>query len=280
MIPFKKLLFVIGFLFLVLIKLCGQNLLDYQNSSKYANHLFQNKMYSLSAIEYERVSFLNPKDTLAKLRIVQSYRYLHNYKIAKDRLENLFPLSIANYPGDFANEYFAILFYESEFDNAYRFLNESRTIEQSKKAEYMLGTLLMQYKWDDAKAFADNHLLFYPKPQKFDYLYNISLQGMEIKYKKPYKAALFSALIPGSGKIYTKDWKDGIYAFIVVSAFSLLTFNSVKNNGLSFNSVFFGTIAFSFYSANIYGSYKSAGKYNQKINERTTIDIPSLVFDE
>lgn len=280
MIPIKKLLFVIVFLFIVIIQLCGQNLLNYQNSSKYANYLFQNKLYSLSAIEYERVSFLNPNDTLAKLRIIKSYRYIHKYKIAKVRLENFFPASRANYPKDFAIEYFTILFHESEFDNAYGFLNETRTIEPSKKAEYILGTLLMQYKWDDAKAFADNYLLSHPKTKRFDFLYSVSMQGVDIKYKKPYKAALFSALIPGSGKIYTRDWKDGIYAFIVVSAFSWLTYNSVKNNGLTFNSVLYGTIAFSFYSANIYGSYKSAGKYNQKINEHTTLGIPNLIFDE
>ena len=280
MIPFKKLLFSICFLFLVSLNICGQNLLDYPNSLKYANHLFISKQYSLSAIEYERVSFLEPMDTLAKLRIIQSYRYMHNYKRAKDRLEYFYPINKANYPEDFALEYFTILFNEYQFDTAYRFLSENQTIELSKRTEYKLGTLLMQYKWDEAKSFADSYLLSNQKPQKFDHLYNIARQGMDIKYKKPYCAALFSALIPGSGKVYTKDWKDGIYAFIVVSAFSWLTYNSVKNNGLNFNSVFFGTIAFSFYSANIYGSYKSAGKYNKRVNERTAMEVQSILFND
>ena len=280
MILFKNLLFIICFLFLAQFKLFSQDLLNYSNSSKYANYLFQNKQYTLSAIEYERVSFMEPKDTLAKLRIVQSYRYMHDYKRAKDRIENLFPIKIANYPEDFAIEYFSILFHEYQFDKAFSFLYVNKTIEQSKRAEYLLSTLLMQYNWVEAKSYADSYLLSNQKPQKFDYLYNVALQGMDIKYKKPYCAALFSALIPGSGKIYTKNWKDGVYAFIVVSAFSWLTYNSVKNNGLNFNSVFFGTIAFSFYSANIYGSYKSAGRYNQKVNEQTTMEIQSILFDD
>lgn len=280
MIPLKKLLFSICFLFFVLLNLNGQDLLDYHNSSKYANHLFQNKQYKLSAIEYERVLFINPGDTLAKLRIVQSYSYMHDYKRAQDRIESLFPIQMANYPEEFAIEYYSILFHESEFVNAYSFLNLNKTIQNSKKAEYKLGTLLMQYNWAEAKSFADSYLLSNQQPKKFEYLYNIADQGMEIKYKKPFNAALFSALIPGSGKVYTKDWKDGIYAFIIISAFSWLTYNSIKNNGLNFNSAFFGAITFSFYSANIYGSYKSAGRYNQKLNKQTTREIQSILFTD
>ncbi len=280
MIPFKKLHLIICFLFLALIKLCGQDLLNYSNSSKYANHLFKNKQYSLSVIEYERVSFMEPADTLAKLRIVQSYRYMHDYKRAKTRLRNFFPVKMADCPKDFALEYVTILFHEHQFDSAYNFINKNQTIELSKRNEYKFGTLLMQYKWHEATSFADNYLIYNQKPQKFDALYNVATQGIDIKYKKPYCAALFSAIIPGSGKVYTKDWKDGIYAFIVVSAFSWLTYNSIKNNGLNFNSVFFGTIAISFYSANIYGSHKSAKKYNRRINERIAGEVQGILFND
>ena len=278
--PYKKFLAGICFLFVLIADLYSQDLLNYSNSLKYANYLFQNKQYNLSAIEYERVSFLEPTDTLAKLRIVQSYSFMQDYRSAENRLEKLFPLKLADYPQDFAIEYFRILFHKHQFDNAFIYLTENKTIQQSKRTEYLLGTLLMQYKWTDAKTFADGYLYSNPKPQKFDNLYTIALRGIDIKYKKPYCAALFSALIPGSGKVYTNDWKDGIYAFVFVSAFSLLTYRSVANNGVNFNSVLYGTIALSFYSANIYGSYKSAVRYNQKVNEKTTTEIESILFNE
>lgn len=280
MIPSKKFLTVISFFLLVIADSYGQDLLNYSNSLKYANYLFQDKQYSLSAIEYERVSFLQPQDTLAKLRIVQSYSFMQDYISAENRLEKLFPIKLSDYPEDFAIEYFRILFHKHQFDYASIYLTENKTIQPSKKNEYLFGTLLMQYKWAEAKTFADDYHLSNSKPPKFDDLYNIANQGINIKYKKPYSAALFSALIPGSGKVYTKHWKDGIYSFIFVSAFSLLTYRSAVNNGVNFNSVFYGAIAFSLYSSNIYGSYRSAERYNQKINRKTTLEIESILFNE
>ena len=275
---FKKLLFVISLLFFVQFRLISQDFLNYSNSAKYANHLFQNKQYSLSAIEYERVLFLNPLDSIARLRIVKSYSSMNEYEKAKERLEFLFPINKADFSEDLAVEYFSILFHELQFQNAYYFLKINKAISYPEKIEYELGTLLMQYKWSEAKTFAENYLFSEQKTQNLNYLYNVALQGMDIRYKKAYSAALFSGIIPGSGKVYAKDWKDGIYAFVIVSSFSWLTYKSIKNSGLSFNSVFFGAITLSFYSANIYGSYKSALRYNKKVNERTTREVQSLLF--
>jgi len=242
--------------------------------------LYKNKYYNLSAIEYERVSFLEPKDTLSKLRTIQSYSLMHDYKSAKTRLEKLFPFNISDYPEDFAIEYYSVLFHQNQFNDADSFIKENKTIKQPKRAEYILGGLLMQYKWAEAKTIGDDFLLSNQESTKFCCLYNIALQGMDIKYKKPGGAALLSALIPGSGKVYTKNWKDGIYAFIFISTFSWLTYKSISNDALVFNSVFYGTITLSFYLANIYGSYKSAVKYNQKLNKNKTNEVQNVLFDQ
>lgn len=280
MIPYRKLTFIVCFLQGVILSLHGQDLLDYSNSLKYANYLYENKYYSLSAIEYERVSFLEPKDTLAKLRMIQSYSLMDDYKNAKARLERLFPLYISNYPEEFAIEYFSVLFHQNQFNSAISFIKENNTINQTKRGEYELGALLMQYKWAEAKTIGDDFLQSNQESYKFCNLYNIAVQSMDIKYKKPGCAALLSALIPGSGKVYTKNWKDGVYAFIFISTFSWLTYKSIDNDALVFNSVFYGAITLSFYLANIYGSYKSAEKYNQKVNKNATGDVQRILFDD
>jgi putative component of membrane protein insertase Oxa1/YidC/SpoIIIJ protein YidD/TM2 domain-containing membrane protein YozV len=79
------------------------------------------------------------------------------------------------------------------------------------------------------------------------------------KQKNPYLSALMSSIIPGSGKIYTNHIFDGLYSFLVCSTFSYLTYNSFKKHGFNYSTVIYGTLSISFYSANIYGSYKSAG---------------------
>ncbi len=263
----------------IILSLHGQDILNYSNSLKYANYLFQNRNYSLSAIEYERVSYLEPHDTLAKLRTVQSLRLMRDYESAKIKLESLFPIRISDYPEDFADEYFTILFQQNQFSEAINYINENKTINQVQKAAYKTGALLKQYKWTEAKSVANQYKDTKQPTYKLSTLANIADQGMAIKYKKPGTAALFSALIPGSGKVYTKNLKDGIYAFVFISTFSWLTYRSVSNKDLAFNSVFYGSVTFSFYLANIYGSYKSALKYNEKVNQRTTKDIHNILFE-
>ncbi len=79
--------------------------------------------------------------------------------------------------------------------------------------------------------------------------------------KKPWLAALYSGLVPGLGKVYTGEWKDGVYAFAVVSAFSWLTYRFAEKRGLSPYTFLYGSMALSFYVGNVYGSWKSAVRH-------------------
>ena len=79
--------------------------------------------------------------------------------------------------------------------------------------------------------------------------------------KKPWLAALYSGLVPGLGKVYTGEWKDGIYAFAVVSAFSWLTYRFAEKRGLTPYTFLYGSMALSFYVGNVYGSWKSAVRH-------------------
>ena len=89
-----------------------------------------------------------------------------------------------------------------------------------------------------------------------------------------------SAIIPGSGKFYTGRWRDGAVAFLFVSLNTWQAYRAFNKNGI--NSIYgwiFGTISLTFYSANIYGSYKSALNFNKKIlnnlHEKTLLIINS-----
>lgn len=279
MIPFKKVLMTILVILLLFSKLSGQNLLNYENSLKYANHLFNNNQYQNSATEYERICYLAPNDTLAKLRLIQSYRLMNDFKTAKSYLNKYFPNCEANYPEAFAEENFRILFLDHQYLNCYRFLLENSTIQQTKKTEYKIGTLLMQNKWSEAKTISENYFEKYEKTSEITELYDITTKGINQKYKNPYIAAMFSSIVPGCGKLYTKQWKDGIYAFLIVSTFSWLTYNSIKNKGLNNgSSIIFGAIGFSFYTANIYGSFKSAKTYNNKVNKEITKGVEKIII--
>ena len=277
--PHSKFLFVLSFLFIVIVKLLAQDLLNYPNSLKYADYLFTQKEYQLSAIEYKRISYLQPNDTLAKLRLVQSYRLMNDLVNAKLNLDKYFPDYNSDYPEIFAVENFRILFLDQQYLDCYRFLLENKTIHQPAKTEFEVGTLLMQNKWEEARTLSESYFQSNDKTLKLNDLYNISLNGTQIKYKNTYCAALFSGIVPGSGKVYAGQWKDGIFAFITVGSLSYLTYLLIKDKGLNVGSIISGSVALSFYSANIWGSYKSAKKYNHKVNKDLTKDIKKMLVE-
>jgi tetratricopeptide (TPR) repeat protein len=253
-----------------------QNLLDYPNSLKYADYLFQTNQYNLAAVEFERVVFQQPEDTLAKLKLIRSYRYLHEYKTALQRLENYFPDSLKDLPEEFSGEFVKNLLYENQFQKAYGFLQNNTKLNKRVKAEYQLGIFIMQHQWNEARHFAEEHIGILENSEKYNGLNSVIIKGMNTNYKKPFLAATFSVIVPGAGKVYSGQWKDAIYSFLFVTTSSWLTYKSYKKNGFSLNSVLIGSFAISFYSANIYGSVKSAKKFNQNANQsfrRKTEDI-------
>lgn len=280
MTHFKRYLFCVFLLLIIVNKSAGQDLLDYSNSKKYADYLFDNQQYKFSSIEYERICFLAPNDTLAKLRLIQSYRLMNDFKTAKLNLDRFFPELQFNAPEVVALENFRILFLDQDYEDCSRFLTQNKTIEPSRKIEYQLGTLLMQYRWGEAKKLSEDYLLSQPSTAKLDDLYRISTKGTELSTKSPYLAAFLSGIVPGSGKIYTNQWKDGAYAFLITSSFAWFTYQSVKNKGFNGSSVLLGSVALSFYTANIFGSYKSAIKYNNKQKKHLTKDIERMLFDD
>lgn len=257
-----------------------QNLLDYSNSLKYADYLFQTHQYNLASVEFERVVFLEPRDTLAKLKLIQTYRYLNNNKTALEKIINYFPHNLNNLPEDFSIEYTKILLHENQFQKANSFLQTNKTLDNQTKSEFQLGILMMQYQWTEARGFANEHLDLFNKSEKIDSLNKIISNSLNTKYKNPALAASLSVIIPGTGKFYTRQWKDAIFSFLFVSTTSWLTYKSFTNNGISFNSLFIGAVAVSFYSANIYGSSKSAKIFNQKINQSFRNEVEDILLKD
>lgn len=274
----KKMLFVIFILCNISNAAYSQNLLDYQNSLKYADYLFMTGQYELAAVEFERVVFLEPKDTLAKLKLVQSYRYLSSHSIALNKIEVFFPNCLEYLPEEFSDEYVKNLLYERRFQESREFLCKNITLYKDTKFEYQLGALIMEHKWPEAKSVADDHADLISENMKYGMLYDIACEGLKTPYKNPVLAASLSAILPGTGKIYTGQWKDAIYSFLFVSAGLWLSYHSYSLNGLGVNSIFWGSITIGFYSANIYGSYKSAKRFNQRLNQSYTEAVEVIIL--
>lgn len=86
-----------------------------------------------------------------------------------------------------------------------------------------------------------------------------------IQFKSPAKAAILSVLVPGAGKAYCGLKQDAIYSFISVALSSFQAYRGFNERGTkSIYGWFSAAFAISFYSGSVYGSAKSAKKYNQK----------------
>lgn len=108
--------------------------------------------------------------------------------------------------------------------------------------------------------------------------------------KNPTTAALLSAILPGLGKIYTKNISDGITSLIATGLLTYLSLNNFQNDHQFRGWLFAGLAAFS-YAGNIYGSVSSAQIYNAGIRfnfenevkvyfEKRNYLLPPVLFSE
>jgi TM2 domain-containing membrane protein YozV len=91
----------------------------------------------------------------------------------------------------------------------------------------------------------------------------------DLKKNPPYKskalAGILSAVIPGAGKIYTKNYGDGVTAFILTGLFAYLAYTNFDHDHLT-RAWIFTAVGAGFYAGNIYGSVASAQIFNAKVN--------------
>lgn len=80
--------------------------------------------------------------------------------------------------------------------------------------------------------------------------------------KNIYAAGIFSALIPGSGYIYTGDYKLAMFSMLTNGALIYGIYDGYRKKS-RFQMIFFSVIEFSFFNYSVFGSIKSADEYNR-----------------
>ena len=86
--------------------------------------------------------------------------------------------------------------------------------------------------------------------------------------KSPALAAIASAIIPGSGKIYAGKLGEGISAFLLTGVFGAITAEHwVKDGPANWKTIVPGLLGAFLYIGNIYGSYMSVSIYNSNLKD-------------
>lgn len=236
----------------------------------FADYLFCEKDYLRASEEYGIVNTVNKSDSLSykiglcnmKMndyeKAVKVFDQLRNSSLKEESLllsvkaSFLLNKNIDEKVNDISDQ-----FVKKEIETSFRRLKLTAQIKTGMDGVNILS--LGDFENADAqilKSFAQN----FSHPQS----------------KSPLAAVLFSAMVPGAGKIYTKNYGDGITSFIVTGLFTFLTYDNFQANHNTRGWIFAGLTAF-FYSGNVYGSYISARNYNLEREEKLNNEFDSYL---
>ena len=131
-------------------------------------------------------------------------------------------------------------------NNAYRLKNTALLLSKTELPEK--GNFLIPFEDEEKKTLSD--------------FYNLKKNP---PYKSEVLAGVLSAIVPGTGKIYTKDYGDGITAFLLTGLFAYLAYTNFEHDHPT-RAWIFTALGAGFYAGNIYGSVASAQIFNAKVN--------------
>ena len=252
----------------------NNDLFSYENSKKYAEYLSLSGQYDAASNEYLRLLSINEdnEDILTSL----SFCYIQMGKpdIATSTLNILYP-NLSLMPKKTKTDYAKLMLIDENYDGALKFT--STYVEDEKDKEYIqLYSLLFTANWQNAAEF--NNSLTHNSFSREQLLID---KGLNLKLKSPFLAGFMSGIVPGSGKFYTKNWKDGLISTIMIAGLGWQSYRSFSTKGVSsaYGWITAG-LSFGFYIGNIYGSVKAAKKYNKQKNHLLIHEAKDLFLSD
>lgn len=232
-----------------------------ENRKLFADFLYCQKDYLRAADEYKEILRLTDIDTL-HFKIGLSYLKTGSFDSASVYFNNVKLNSLLyNYS---RQEYYKSQFLLNHFD----ILERGYSLFQPVNKLYEFSSLLGYKELPGDKG---KFLLPFDGNEKGT-VSDFYDRKLNPPYKNELTAGVLSALIPGAGKIYTKNYADGIYAFLVTGLMSYISYTDFKADHQFRGWLFAGLTAF-FYGGNIYGSVASVQIYNAGINFKLNSDL-------
>ena len=231
------------------------------NIKLFADYLFCDKDYLRAIDEYEKYLQIVEDDSV-QFKIAIGYSVINDQSNAYKKFS-----SIKRTSSFYEQSKIEMLksLYLQNIDSSYFLYSDILIHSQSpfsNNAYRLKNTSLLLFKNDLPEK--ENFLIPFENEEKK------SLSNFfNLKNNPPYKseawAGILSALIPGAGKIYTKEYGDGITAFILTGLFAYLAYTNFEHNHPT-RAWIFTAIGAGFYAGNIYGSVASAQIFNARVN--------------
>jgi tetratricopeptide (TPR) repeat protein len=256
----------IAFLFFILLstKVCAQqtDLFDESHTIAFARHLYYSGQYNFAIDEFERALFLNKNNDTIKYFLLNTYLKAGKLTEGINATKRLFPDNLYS-------NYRVVLIYSKMLvaGNSKNLPSYAEQVKRDTLQTLMyMQSALQATDWKTAQAYFEAGIN--KDKTLFEPFTSIIEQSKHVKYRSGFAAGTMSAILPGSGKVYTGNWKDGVISLIMISATTFQSYRGYSRKGLESPKFWiFGTISAGFYLGNIYGSAKSAQKFNRKQND-------------
>ncbi len=236
----------------------GQDVFSEQESRRYAHYLIDQGKYDKALDEFERIFFLGG------LAVNDIQSAMHSSLCADSYEDGLtfyeLTRSEASFNPMLHSTFLDLLLYDRQLS---KFIENFNDMNHPEDPARNLHYHVLTNNWNayDA-ALQDYHFNAVSLDPFYD---RLSAEHDQLRFKSTFLAASFSTLIPGTGKIYTGEWKDGIFSMLAIGIISWQTYRIFKKDGqgsiISWAGVGLGGV---FYLSNIYGSARSAITVNQK----------------
>ena len=252
-----------------------ENLFDTAHSLRFADYLFKTGQYDFATEEYQRVIFLRPADPYPKIQTVKAREAQKDYQGALNYFAMYFPVFDTLKPS-LQKEDIRLYVLTDDYSTAGYFVKKSALVPAEKKT-WTLGLMALEKKWDHAWAYyrryADSvsHPVFHQ--------FGLAVENrLKQPHKSPVVAAGLSAVVPGLGKVYTKDYGDALMSFLFVGLNAWQAYRGFKKDGLqSTRGWIFAGIGASFYLGNVWGSAKAAKRFNRRFDKKTIDEIKTIM---
>lgn len=234
------------------------NLHSPENIKLFADYLYCSKDYLRAAEEYDKYYSLVEDDTI-QFKSALSYLQTGDLMIASEKMSNI-------------NKYSPFFLASREEMAKIKYLKAEHIIADTIVTESIMklkviSDLMIQDKLSSMEEISS--------PFKGDEKRNILefyKRKREAPYRSPLAAGIFSAIIPGAGKIYIGNYSDGIVAFAVTTIMGYIAYSNFKADHNTRGYIFSG-LTFFFHAGNIYGSVAGAQLYNTNIRYNYNQDL-------
>lgn len=252
----------------------AQNIYDAEHSLKYGRYLESDRKYQQAIQEYERaLKYLTTNDNL-KLKVINLGVKVLGKEYAISKLESFYPAKELM-PLLYAKKYCTLLLIAGQSQKLDTLLITNKFLNDSIKYFYHFNEILINHKWDELK---QNTIPYIDIQKNYK---DILIEVKHRKYKSPFVAATLSAIIPGMGKLYTGNSRDGLITMVIIALNTFEAYRGFNKYGTS--SVLgwiSGGMALGYYGGGIYGSWKAASKYNNDFNNKIKNETEELLLTD